>query len=75
MRGLFVFMEAIMERNQASAQASAQAAAKHARKRKRMRAHEPANLNDRQRVEWQAAHPRRGDILSCFSQRNGVSGL
>ena len=67
-----------MERNQASAHASAQdtqAAAKHARKRKRMRAHEPANLNDRQRVEWRASHPRRGDILSCFSQRNGVSGL
>lgn len=44
-------------------------------KRKRMRTAEPANLNDRQRVEWRAAHPRRGDILSCFSQRNGVSGL
>lgn len=63
-RGLFVFMEAIMERKQTLEP-----------KRKRSRAHEPANLNDRQRVEWRAAHPRRGDILSCFSQRNGVSGL
>ena len=44
-------------------------------KRKRRRNAEPANLNDRQMVEWRAAHPRRGDILSCFSQRNGVSGL
>ena len=75
MRGLFVFLEGIMERKQAGAQASAQADAKNARKHKRRRAHEPANLNDRQRVEWQAAHPKRGDILSCFSQRNGVSGL
>lgn len=64
-----------MERKQASAQAGAQADAKHACKPKRKRANELANLNDRQRVEWQAAHPRRGDILSCFSQRNGVSGL
>lgn len=74
-RGLFVFLEAIMERNQASAQASVQADAKQARKKKRRRTAEPANLNDRQRVEWKAAHPKRGDILSCFSQRNGVSGL
>lgn len=67
-----------MEHKQASAQVGAQdtqAGAKQARKPKRRRAHEPANLNDRQRVEWRAAHPRRGDILSCFSQRNGVSGL
>lgn len=64
-----------MERKQASAQAIAQADVKQARKQKRMRTSEPANLNDRQRVEWRAAHPRRGDILSCFSQRNGVSGL
>lgn len=67
-----------MERKQASAQASAQdtqAGAKHSCKPKRIRTAEPANLNDRQRVEWRAAHPRRGDILSCFSQRNGVSGL
>lgn len=67
MRGLFVFTEVIMEHGNARNAAKT--------KRKRRRNAEPANLNDRQRVEWQAAHPRRGDILSCFSQRNGVSGL
>lgn len=44
-------------------------------KRKRRRTAEPANLNDRQRVEWRASHPRRGEVISCFNQRNGVSGL
>ena len=44
-------------------------------KRKRSSTAGPANLNDRKMVEWKASHPKRGDILSCFSQSNGVSGL